>query len=193
MRLDKLIAASAGREAAIAHCAYRASDTDRDALGRAGGAILQEFLPVAGACVLLSAAYAARLRGEGLPAYVVAGDLFADRVRVFGSGRAANAATFGRTDLAWDGHAWVMLGDMVADASVCRTVRLGGAHPALGGLIRREFPSAGMFVMAWAAARRAGLTYSPRYVLTDAETQALSRSADIVLPKEGVPRGTPPA
>ena len=185
MRLDKLIAASAGEDAANAYRSYRPSTADRDALASAGAAILQEFLPVAGSCVLLSAAYAARLRAQGHAAHVVAGDLFADRVRVFGDGRPVDAATFGRSNFTWDGHAWVMLGDMVADVSVCRTVGLGGAHPALVGLVRREFATAGMFVMGWSAARRAGLTYTPRHVLSDEQAEILCRSAHVALSKSG--------
>ncbi len=187
MRLDRLIAASHSPDAARAFRAYAPGAVEKDHLASVGGTVLRDFLPLPGACTLLSAVYATRLRSviDG-PVHVVAGDLSADGVRVFGNGQPIDRAIFSQTNLSWDGHVWVMLGGYVADVSLFRTARSKGSPPALAALVSREFgPHTGLVVVKWRDAPLSGLAYSPRYVLTDEQIATLDRSACAVLPMAG--------
>lgn len=165
---------------------YRLSGSAQDVLGEAGSAILTEFLPVPGACALMSALYAQaiRTRIDG-PVHVVAGTLDADGVRVFGKTPLAKGPTpFLRSDLDWDGHMWVMVGDRVADISLLRTAKSSGGHPALKRLVSREFrPGAGLAVWSVDDALEAGLRYAPSYVLTIEEIDGLANGGRATLPR----------
>lgn len=187
MRIDKLIAATHGPAAARAHRSYALSVVDRDRAVEIGQGVLRYFEQIAGACTGLSAVLAAALKGmAGLPAYVVAGSLIADGVRIFGDGKSFDGKmVFSQTNLSWDGHVWVMIGDHVADISIGWTARFGGP-PKLSSIIEREMgPKAGQLVVKWRDAPLSGLTYSPQYVLTDEQVATLDHSARTVFAKAG--------
>ena len=65
MRMDKLIAATHGRDAARAYRSYVLQPHQRDRAGEIGQDVLRYFARVAGACTGLSAVYATALRGMG--------------------------------------------------------------------------------------------------------------------------------
>lgn len=186
MTLTALVAASySPAEAAVLH-SYRFNDAARAALAAAGREILTEFLPVPGACALMSALYAQAIKSRiDDPVHVVAGTLDADGVQVFGKTVLAKGPLpFLRTDLDWDGHMWVMVGDQVADISLLRTAKSSGGHPALKQLAAREFgPSAGLAIWSIDDARDAGLRYGPSYVLTVAEIDGLANGGRATLPR----------
>lgn len=185
MRMDKLIAASHGQDAARSFRSYALSRHDRDRAGEIGQGVLGYFQRIAGACTGLSAVYASALRGMAdLPAYVVAGTLTADGVKVFGDGKPFDGAkVFSKTDMSWDGHVWVMIGDYVADISLGWTARMAGP-PALASAVSREMgPNAGLLIVRWSDAPLSGLVYSPQYVLTDNQVATLDHSARVVFGK----------
>ncbi len=118
--LPNLIAATYSRKAATAFAACTLSDAGRSALARVGTGLMRRFPPVPRACCPMSAVYAAALRSAAEePAYLVAGALYADGVRVFGEtgARLAAAMPFLRDDLDWDGHMWIAIGEYLADIS----------------------------------------------------------------------------
>lgn len=185
MRIDKLIAATHGKSAARDHRHYVPPRSDLERAGSIGRDVLGHFERIAGACSGLSAVYATDLsRIAGLTAYVVAGSLFADGLRVFGDGRPFNGtAVFSTSDMSWDGHVWVMIGPYVADISIGWTARLAGPPP-LASLVSREMgPKAGLMIVRWQDAPLSGLTYSPQYVLTADQVAVLDHSARTVFPQ----------
>ena len=113
------------------------------------------------------------------------GKLYADDVRVFGTARSFPEAAmpFLRTDLDWDGHMWVAIGEYLADISLLVTARSPGASAALSALVAREFGPDDRLMIAKAADLQAiGLVYVPEYALTPEEVDALARGAEAYLP-----------
>jgi hypothetical protein len=185
--LPDLIAATWSPEAATAFVACTLSNAGRSALAEVGVDLMQRFPPVPRACCAMSAVYAAALQSAAEePAYLVAGKLYADGVRVFGKARPfpETHMPFLRTDLDWDGHMWVAIGDYLADISLLVTARSPGASEALGALVAREFAADDRLVIAKAAdLHRIGLVYVSEYALTPEEVDALARGAEADLPQ----------
>ena len=187
--LPDLIAATYSPEAATAFAACTLSDAGRSALAHVGTGLMRRFTPVPRACCAMGAVYAAALRSAvEEPAYLVAGALYADGVRVFGAADSGlgEAMPFLRTDLDWDGHMWVAIGEYLADISLLVTGRSAGAAEALRALVAREFEPDDRLMIAKAADIRGfGLDYRPDYALTPEEVDALARGAEAWLPQRG--------
>lgn len=185
MRMDRLIQATHTRADAQTFQRHVVSENDKSVLAEVGATVLAAYKPVAGACTLLSAAYASLMHAAtASPVHVVAGNLFADGVRVFGGDLPVTRRTFERSDLSWDGHAWVMLGNYVADISLCRTARSPACPAALSVLAAREFgPKTGLVILKSQDAALSGLRYSPRFVLPRNQVETLARSAQLALPR----------
>ena len=187
--IPDLIAATHSPEAATAFAACTLSPAGRTALTETGIDLMQRFPPVPRACCAMGALYAAALRSAAEePAYLVAGKLYADDIRVFGTAPSFPEETmpFLRTDLDWDGHMWVAIGEYVADISLLVTARSPGASAALSALVAREFAPDDRLMIAKAAdLQRIGLVYFPEYALTPEEIDALARGAEADLPQRG--------
>jgi hypothetical protein len=184
--LKQLIAASCGAAAATAFAKFRMSDKQRQAVADIGLEILRRHPPIAGACALMGAVYAQALRKRFDGAvHLVAGRLDVDGTRVFGStGSIDGPLPFLKSDLDWDGHMWVAIGDYIADISLFRTGRSADGHPALKRMMAREFGNGNtaLLVVASADAALSGLEYTPEYVLTQEEIDGLERGAMAILP-----------
>lgn len=180
--LLELIAASHSQKAAAALQGRAPCDADRGALIEGGRTVLAATKKVPGACVLTSVLYAQALRSlTDLPAYVVAGKLAVGDTIVFGDGACASAATFAASNPSWDGHAWLVLGADMADASIYRTAYSDYAPPLLSRHIRSVHGEGrGLFVQRWATPDD-DLTYIPEYVLTEADIERLLSGAAHVL------------
>ncbi|MFG1188444.1 hypothetical protein [Xanthobacter flavus] len=79
--------------------------------------MLHLFKSGPGRCTAMTAVYVWRLR-DMIDAliFMVAGDLQVGRERVFGTGEPIDGpGVFSRNNQSWDGHAWLVLGTMVAD------------------------------------------------------------------------------
>ncbi|GAA0328058.1 hypothetical protein GCM10009087_42850 [Sphingomonas oligophenolica] len=187
--LPDLIAATHSPEAATAFAACTLSPAGRAALAETGIALMERFPPVPRACCAMSAVYAVALRSAvEAPAYLIAGTLYADTVRVFGTARSfpETHMPFLRTDLDWDGHMWVAIGEYIADISLLPTGRSPGAAAALSALVARAFGPGDRLVIGKAAdLQRIGLAYVPDYALTPEEVDALARGAEADLPQRG--------
>lgn len=135
------------------------------------------FPAVPGACVMMSALYAFRLRALGhAEAQLVGGALSIERRLVFG--RRGAHHSFARTDTDWDGHAWVSLGGLIADASLIRTGRSPKAPPRLRALVDARFgPTQGLYIATAAAAIDDGLGYEPQHVFSNDEIDACCHGA----------------
>jgi hypothetical protein len=74
------------------------------------------------------------------PAYVVAGSLYAGDMRIFGEDVEFDGkARFSETNMSWDGHAWIVYGDWLADVSLFRTADSDKSSPALKEHVKRQF------------------------------------------------------
>jgi hypothetical protein len=190
---DRLESASYSTEAAKAYSAFVLEESHRQALQEIGVEVLRAFKPVPGACVMMSAMYAARLKAvTGAPVHTVAGSLAVGREPVFGHGKSFDGRTvFSQSHPSWDGHAWVMLGDMIADVSLFRTAYSRKSPPLLAAHVRREFGEGrGLLIVRWGDAPKSGLRYSPQYVLTEVQVGALALSAVAVLAGGSPPLAT---
>jgi hypothetical protein len=186
--LTELITATHSPEAATAFASSTLSRANRSALAVVGLGLMHRFLPVARACCAMSAVYAVALRSAvAAPAYLVAGRLYADGVRVFGGAGSCGEETmpFLRDDLDWDGHMWVVIGEYLADITLIVTARSPGAADALSALVSREFaPDSRLMIAKAADIGSLGLEYRPEYVLTPEEVDALARGAEAWLPQQ---------
>lgn len=147
------------------------------ALVDVGRDLLTAFPVTPGACMMMSALYVGRLRQLGhAGAQLAAGMLTIGGSPVFGSGRPDHAPI--RTDLDWDGHAWVTLGGFIADASLLRTGRSAKAPQPLRRLVETQFgPRQGLYIATLEAAREDGLGYETQRIYTEDEIDAIYRGA----------------
>lgn len=183
MRLDRLVAARLGKPAADAFKAYTPTAADRETLGEVALAVLQDFEPLPGACLMMSCVLVQRLapRLSG-PAVVVLGGLQVRGMQVYDP----VGVDLTTSNMAWDGHAWAMLGDMVVDISIGRTARLPGAHPALREHVLEVLgPRTGVYGAAWAKAPEDGFRYSPVDVVAPEVVERLAATAEVALPRAG--------
>ena len=142
---------------------------------------MSAFPVVPGACVMMSSLYASRLRAMGhADTQLVGGTLsIADRL-VFGRREARHS--FAQTDLDWDGHAWVCLGGLIADASLLRTGRSPSAPSSLRALVGARFgPNQGLYIATAEEALEDGLLNGPQHTFSDGELDACTRGATTFL------------
>ena len=180
MTVADLIEATHGVAAAQHYQQSLPGEVERDALIAAARDILTVFPPAAGACLLLSASIAVRTASlTSYPAYVAAGSLAVGRVRVFGEDAPWNGRElFSRGNPAWDGHAWVIFGDRIVDASIFRTAYSGRSHPTLATFIREKYGArGGVMITTPIQAEQDGLTYQPQYILSGAQVDGLAAGA----------------
>jgi hypothetical protein len=153
------------------------SDEQFDALVSVGHDVLCAFPRKAGACVMMSALYTGRLRHLGhTSAILVGGALLVTGSPVFGYAPGGGRL---KTDLDWDGHAWVRFGEYIADVSLVTTAYSPGAPKLLASHIApRMKPTQRLYIATPDAARRDDqLDYQPQRVFTDADLDRLYRGA----------------
>jgi hypothetical protein len=160
-----------------AHRAYVPNQSDDAILAKLTKGLLTIFESVPGACFMMNALLASGIRKHtGLPVAVVVGDFFVGPHQVFATQPNQDWTEIGRASGTVDGHAWVQIGARMIEASVLRTIRLGGvssqvveiAHRELGenrGAVFGTFPVIQPFF------------YRPRYVMTPDQEEILAASA----------------
>jgi hypothetical protein len=187
--LRELIIATYGADAAEAWAKCSLGDADREKLVEAGRRTLDLFpgrMPHA--CALMSAVYFVALEKLEAPhAYVVAGSLYVGNTRVFGEDGDINwKSRFATSNLDWDGHAWIVCGDWLADASILRTAASKGSAPALSRYVEEtERADLGLMACKLNVLERTGLRYLPQYVLPQDQVDALVRGAWKVVAETG--------
>ena len=177
--LHSLIAASFSLAAADEWRQFEPVQDDCDKLASAGFEVLRAFPGRApGACALMSAVFSVALENKVTRrGYVVAGSLYVGDTRVFGEDHALDGrARFSQSELSWDGHAWLVFGNLLADVSIFRTADSGKGPPVLSAHIHREFGS-GRGLMICRTDDTGDLRYVPEYVLTQDQVDALFRGA----------------
>jgi hypothetical protein len=187
--LRELIAQSFGAEAAEEWSRSTVGDEDKAKLAEAAHRVLELFpgrMP--GACSPMSAMYSIALEAMGeRPAYVIAGSLYVGDTRVFGEdGELDGKAVFSQTNLSWNGHAWVVYGDYLADVSIGRTATSDKSPPALKEHVERLGATGrGLFAYKLGTESREGFRYEPQYALTRDEVNALGRGAMAIVSDTG--------
>jgi hypothetical protein len=78
--------------------------------------------------------------------------------------------------LSWDGHAWLVFGNLLADVSVFRTADSGKGPLAFSAHIHREF-GRGKRLMICRTDDTGDLRYVTEYALTQDQMDALCRGA----------------
>lgn len=178
--LRELITASFDATAADTWSKFTVGAADKLVLHEAALKVLKVFPGrIPGQCALMSALYSLALAKLGSQrGYVVAGSLYIGDKRVFGEDKEFDGRElFSKSDLDWDGHAWVVYGDWLADVSVCRTADAGSPR-ILSKYIANELGKGkGLLACRMAAMAPTGIRYVPQYVLTQDEVDAVGRGA----------------
>jgi hypothetical protein len=123
-----LITASFDASAAEAWSQFTGGEAEKIVLREAALKVLGLFPGrMAGQCALMSAAYSIALEKLGTqPGYVVAGSLYIGDKRIFGEDKDFDGKVlFSESNPDWNGHAWIVYGDYLADVSVFRTADAG--------------------------------------------------------------------
>jgi len=184
--LRELITASFDAAAADAWSKFTVGEADKLVLHEAALKVLKVFpgrMP--GQCALMSALYSLALEKLGSQrGYVAAGSLYIDGKRVFGEDKEFDGKElFSESNLDWDGHAWVIYGDWLADVSVCRTADAGSPR-ILSKYIAKELGKGkGFLACRMAAMDPSGIRYVPQYVLTQDQVDAVGHGALAMIDK----------
>ncbi|WP_156918354.1 hypothetical protein [Bradyrhizobium sp. Cp5.3] len=184
--LRELITASFDAAAANAWSKFTVGEADKRVLNEAALKVLKIFpgrMP--GQCALMSALYSLALEKLGSQrSYVVAGSLYIGDKRVFGEDNEFDGKElFSNSNVDWDGHAWVVYGDWLADVSVCRTADAGTPR-ILSKYIAKELGKGkGLLASRMAAIDPSGIRYVPQYVLTQDQVDAVGRGALAIIDK----------
>jgi hypothetical protein len=190
--IEALITDAHGPDAADAWAKFIVQDEDKRMLEEAGKRVLHLFPGrTPGACTMMSAVYSVVLDALGArPSYVIAGSLYVGDQRVFGEDGPINGRErFSQSDSSWDGHAWIIYGDWLADASIFRTADSKGSPPALAAHVGLQFGSGrGLYAAVYGRALEDGFRYEPQYVLTTEQAEALARGAHKTLIEPGSKR-----
>ena len=142
--------------------------------------LLTAVCPEGSSCVLMSALLAVSLEeplGTAIP--VVAGALKLDGEYMYGSNRSFDGQhVFSTDETDWDGHCWLLVGDYIVDISLGRTARHGYCRAVLAQRVFSAFGEhVGMIAVTETGARKVGLRYLPRYVLTPDQVLASAGGA----------------
>jgi hypothetical protein len=180
-KLSSLIAASYTKADAEAAMSFQPSEFAVQQLADAGKEILTLFPYKPGACALMTAMWTAFIRDNTkYPVHAFAGSLFVDGVHVFGSDSTANQTkgAFAGTNLDWDGHCWIVFGNLIGDVSLFRTAYSDASPPALKKKIIAEFGTGrGLFIAPLHVPAERGIIYDAQYALTDVEITGLFNCA----------------
>lgn len=183
MSLLQLVADTHSAEASTELGAYDCSENDRTAIAEVGSQLLIACRPVPGACVMMNALYLAGLQKRtAAPTYMVMGKLLVRGAEVFGPAEVPTTALFAQTNLSWPGHAWIVSGSYMADASIFRTAYSDSSPPLLRNYVVETFGAGGGLLMQEWRPLDPDFVYVPQYVPTQGEVERLYRgAADLLL------------
>ncbi len=184
--LRDLITASFDAAAADVWSRFTVGEVDKLVLQECAMKVLKVFPGrMSGQCALMSALYSLTLEKLGPQrGYVVAGSLYIGDKRIFGEDAGFDGKkAFSESNLDWNGHAWIVYGDWLADVSVCRTADAGSPR-LLSRYIAKEIGKGkGLLACRMASMDPAGIRYVPQYVLTQDQVDAVGRGALAMIDK----------
>ena len=92
---------------------------------------------------------------------------------------------FTGTNLDWDGHCWVIFGNLLGDVSLFRTAYSEASPPALKHKIITEFGEGhGLLISPLESLTQTCIAYDAQYVLTDDEITGLYNSARNIIERQ---------
>lgn len=184
-QLFSLIESSYSTTEAETALSFRPSEHDAELLMDAGKEVLNLFPNVPGACALMTAMWVAFIRDNTkCPIYAIAGSLLINGIHVFGSTSSTNQIkeAFTCTNLNWDGHCWVIFGNLIGDISLFRTAYSDKSPPALKEKVISKFGEGrGLFIAPLNSLEELGIIYHPQYALTDDEITHLFNGARTII------------
>ncbi|PZV23218.1 MAG: hypothetical protein DCF12_19255 [Snowella sp.] len=146
------------------------SEKDFNAIREIGLEVLLKFPDLPGVCAPMCATYLAYWEQKPRPRmFMVAGEFLVNDLRVWGYDEmsATIQDDLAKSNLSWDGHYWLVLGEYIIDPSVFRTAYSEKSPPILKQHILREFgENGGMFVSNAAGLTEKRLQYIPYAVLS---------------------------
>lgn len=184
--LGDLITASFDVASADTWSKFEVGEADKVLLHEGAMKVLRVFSGrIPGQCALMSALYSLALEKLGSHrGYVVAGSLYIGDKRIFGEdGVLDGKKVFSESNIEWNGHAWIVYGDWLADVSICRTADAGSPQ-LLSKYIAKEIGKGkGLLACRIASMDPAGIRYVPQYVLTQDQVDAVGRGALAMIDK----------
>lgn len=122
-----------------------------------------------GSCVMVSAGFTAILKSKGISAVVVLGDLLIEGAYAFKCRGNIPGATYEGevVDAIWDGHAWVMIGDILCDLSIFRSAYATDRPNILKAFVTQYFGEGKGALLSPLANIPNGMEFVPKYVLND--------------------------
>ena len=132
-------------------------------------AILESIPATFGSCVMVSAGFTAALRSQGIPSVVILGDLIIEGKYAFKcSGNLPRPRYEAEIiNKKWDGHAWVVIGELIFDLSVFRSA-YALQHPShLKTYVLKHFGSGKGAIMSTAENLPSGIKFVPHHALDD--------------------------
>jgi hypothetical protein len=188
LKVRELIAESYNAAEADCALAFIPDDHAQQQLLDAGKAVLQGFPRQVGACALMTAMWVAFIRANTpYPIHAIAGALLIDGRPIFGRNACARDVkrAFTGTNLDWDGHCWIIFGNLIGDLSICRTAYSRESPPLLNQRIVSAFGKGrGLLAAPADAFLQAGMRYEPYYVITDNEITGLFQGALSIMEKQ---------
>lgn len=165
--LQKIITRDRGEEAYAEYANFQIADTD--VIIQAARQTLDAIPPSFGSCVMMSAGFAAILNSLGVPAVVILGDLKVDGCFAFECRGNIPAATYDGevVEATWDGHAWVMVDNVICDLSIFRSAYNTPQPSHLQIFINRHFGEGKGALLCPPGTLPHGMEFVPKYALTD--------------------------
>ena len=165
--LQEVIIRDRGQEAYREYAQCEISDIN--VVARVAMQTLEMIQPSLGSCVMVSAGFVAILKSVGIEAVVILGDLKIDGRFIFECrGNIPGASYDGEVlNATWDGHAWVVIGDLVCDLSIFRTA-YALPHPSLlKSFINHHFGDGRGALLCPPGTIPQGMEFVPKYALSD--------------------------
>ena len=120
----------------------------------------------------------------------MAGSLYIGDKRIFGEDKEFDGkALFSKSSPDWNGHAWIVYGDYLADVSVFRTAD-GGSRGCVEAHAREYGRGRGFCAWPMTGTDPNGLRSVPEYVLMQDQVDALMRGALAMIEAMNVKRGS---
>lgn len=165
--LQEIITRDRGEEAYAEYEGFQIVDTN--VIVQAARQTLDAIPPSFGSCVMVSAGFAAILDSLGVPAVVVLGDLKVDGRFAFECRGNIPGATYDGevVEATWDGHAWVMVDNVICDLSIFRSAYNTPKPSHLQTFINRHFGEGKGALLCPPGTLPQGMEFVPKYALTD--------------------------
>ncbi|MGJ7546938.1 hypothetical protein [Pseudomonas alloputida] len=167
LTLQDIITRDRGHDAYLEFATNKIADASL--ITQAAKQTLEAIPPAFGSCVMVSTGFVAILKSVGIEAVVILGDLKIDGHFIFECRGNIPGATYEGevVNATWDGHAWVMLGNLVCDLSIFRTAYALPDFSLLKNFMRHHFGEGKGALLCPPGAIPLGMEFVPKHALND--------------------------